>query len=104
MTLSPAERPIDRSLAEARLTHDLGDSLRAPQLPNVLHHLLGEFGLNPEANASLLRLGDAIKLPLAPNVVLELGDKRQYAHQQLAGARGGVDAWIVDHFELDALG
>ena len=66
MTLSPAERPIDRSLAEARLTHDLGDSLRAPQLPNVLHHLLGEFGLKgPEANASLLRLGDTIKLPLA---------------------------------------
>jgi hypothetical protein len=53
---------------------------------------------------SLLRLGDAIKLPLAPDVILELSDQRQDAHHELAGARRGVDAWIVDHLEIDALG
>lgn len=51
------------------MTHDLGDSLRAPKFPNLLHHCLGELGLNPEADSSLLRLGDAIELPLAPDVV-----------------------------------
>jgi hypothetical protein len=72
--LSSAERPIDRGLAEAGLTHDLVDRLRAPKFPNLIHHCLGELGLNAEADASLFGLGDPIKLPLAPDVVLELSD------------------------------
>ena len=51
----------------------------------LFHNLVGELGLDAEANAPLLRLGDTIELPLAPNVVLELGDERQDAHHQLAG-------------------
>ena len=34
---------------------------------------------------------------------VELGNQRQYAHHQLAGARGGVDAGVVDYLEVDAL-
>jgi hypothetical protein len=61
--------------------------------------LLSELGLNPEADAALLSFGDAIELPLAPYVVLELGGQRRYAHHQLASARGG---WVVDYIEVDA--
>jgi hypothetical protein len=104
MTLIPTERPIDRCLAEAGLSHDLGDRFRAPELSDLLHHLLSELRLYSEAHSSLLRLGDPIKLALAPDVVLELGDQRQDAHHQLAGPRGGINAWFVDHLELDALG
>jgi hypothetical protein len=68
MTLSAAERPIDRGLAKAGLTHDLGDSLRAPELLDFFHHLLSELGLNPEADAPLLCLRDTIELTFAPDV------------------------------------
>jgi hypothetical protein len=41
-------------------------------------------------------------LALTANIVLELGNQRQNAHDKLAGARACVNRWIVEHFELDS--
>jgi hypothetical protein len=42
---------------------------------------------------------DAVHLPLAANVILEFGNESEDAHDELAGARGCVDAWVIDHLE-----
>jgi len=57
----------------------------------------GKLQLAAKVNTSLLSLGDAIHLTLAPNVVLELSYQRQDTHHQLAGAAGGVDRRVIHH-------
>ena len=83
MTLIPAERPVNGGFAEAGLTHDLGDRIRTPKLADFLHRLLSEFGLNPEANSSLLRLGDAIKLPVGLLLFLSVSILRPLSRRLL---------------------
>ena len=39
---------------------------------------------------------------LAADVILELCNQSQDAHDELAGARAGVDRGIIDHLEADA--
>src|SRR5262245_62902609 len=53
--------------------------------------------------APLSGLGDAVHLVLAPYVILELGNQGKDAHDQLAGARRGVDRWVIHDLEADAL-
>ena len=55
--------------------------------------------LTPEPNTSISGFGDAIHLTFMADVVLEFGNQRQDAHNDLAGARGGIDGWVVDHLE-----
>ena len=54
----------------------------------------------PEPNASRLGLVDSILLAFAADIVLELGNQRQNAHDELAGARACVNGGIVDSTPL----
>ena len=59
-------------------------------------------GLRPKSDAALVSLLDAVHLPLAANVVLELGDEREDAHHKPARARAGVDCRIIEHLEVNS--
>ena len=48
-------------------------------------------GLGPNLTPSAFGLVDAVLLSLPADVVLKLGDEGQDSHDQLAGARAGVD-------------
>ena len=60
-------------------------------------------GLRPNLHTSISRFGDAIHLTFMADVVLEFGYQRQDAHNELAGARGRVDGWVVHHLEGNPL-
>src|SRR5262249_2062286 len=57
--------------------------------------------LGTKPHALSLGLVDAILLTFAPNVVLELGNQGEDAHDQLAGAGTGVDRGIGNRLEGD---
>ena len=56
-----------------------------------------------EPHAPILRFGDSVHLPLSADVILELCDQRQDAHDELAGARTCVDWRTIQHLELNTL-
>jgi hypothetical protein len=72
--------------------HDLRHG--APILPkraDLIDSLGGELRLGAEPRPPFFSLGYPVHLSLPPNVVLELGDQREDAHNELAGAGGRVE-------------
>src|SRR6478752_3735068 len=95
--------PIDTGLAELGTPYDFRDGRTiSPQGFHLLNHGECQYRLGSKPNASRLGLIDSILLALAANIVLELGNQRQDAHDKLAGARACIDRGIVEHLELNA--
>src|SRR6478672_8917423 len=95
--------PIDTGLAKLGTPHDFRDGRTiSPQGFHLLNHGECQYRLGSKPNASRLGLIDSILLALAANIVLELGNQRQDAHDKLAGARACIDRGIVEHLELNA--
>jgi hypothetical protein len=49
-----------------------------------------------ETDPTVASVFDAIHLPFSANVVLELSNQRQDAHNKLAGTGAGVDRWVIE--------
>ena len=54
-------------------------------------------------SAAFPRRGDAVAGPLGDEPTLEMGDRAEHMEHELAGGRGGVEAFLETH-EVDALG
>jgi hypothetical protein len=70
------------------------------QRSNLLDRLGQKPRLAPEPHAAILRLGNAVHLTLAPNVIFKLGDQRQDTHHQLARARACVDCRVIEETRI----
>jgi integrase len=67
------------------------------------HFVVSQFALAAKLHASILGLGDPVHLSFAPDIVLELCNQRQDAHDQLSRAGGRVYRGIIRDFERNAL-
>ena len=56
-----------------------------------------------ELHASILGFRNTIHLTFSPNVVLELGNQGEDAHDELTRTGRGVDRRIIQHLEACAL-
>jgi len=75
-------------------------------MPSVLSILEGAAAMDaghPLVDARLLRLGDALELPLLPEVGRELGKDTQHIEEALAGRGAGVDR-LLGRLQSGALG
>jgi len=59
------------------------------------------LGFPAKLHAPISRFGNSVHLPFPPDVILELGNQRKNAHDELPGAGSGVDGWIVTDFKGD---
>src|SRR5262245_13732046 len=91
---------VDAGLAELGPTYDLRNREPiCPQFFDLLHNIGGQDRLRTKPHPPGLGLVDAVLLALSADVILELGNQREDTHDQLAGARACVDAWVIEHFE-----
>ena len=65
--------------------------------------LVSELTLATELHASILGFGDAVHLTFSPNVVLELGNESEDAHDELTRTGRGVDRGVIQNLEADSL-
>ena len=87
-----SQSAIDRRLRKPSPPNDFRNGRASlPERPNFFNGVGQKKRFAPEPHASFLGLGDAIHLALMADVVLELCNQRQDAHDQLAGARACVD-------------
>ena len=78
---------VHRRLGQRGLAHDVWHRLTGlPQFPHLLNLLWDQKGLATKSCSPLSRFLDPIHLPFTANVVLELGDQGQDAHDELSGA------------------
>jgi hypothetical protein len=74
------------------LAHDLrhGYAFSSQRL-NFFYKVRQELGLPAKLHAPISRFGNSVHLPFTPDVILELGNQRKNAHDELPGAGSGVD-------------
>ena len=70
------------------------------QCSDLFDLLISQLALAPELHPSIFGLGDPVHLALTANVVLELGNESEDAHDELAGTGGGVDRGVIQNLEL----
>jgi hypothetical protein len=57
------------------------------------------LGLPAELHTPISRFGSPVHLSFTLDLIFELGNQRENAHDKLPGAGSGVDGWIVSDFE-----
>jgi hypothetical protein len=104
LSFSPPKGSVDACFAEVRAPHDLGHpGARLPKQSDLGGTLWRDLEFSPELDAPLFRFGNAVHLPLPPDVVFELSEQREDTHHELTGAGGRVDIRVISDLEGDAL-
>jgi hypothetical protein len=66
---------------------------------NFFYKVRQELGFPAKLHAPISRFGNSVHLPFPPDVILELGNQRKNAHDELPGARSRVDSGIIGDFK-----
>jgi hypothetical protein len=85
---------------DAELPSDLGRSMAFAS--QAVHGIAVDAPLAARVDAGALRLGDALRLPLTPEVRLELGENAQHVEERLARRSSCINR-LLGRLERDAL-
>src|SRR3954463_15176604 len=98
LAIGPGQSPINGSATDPQLARDLGGA-QALRMQST-DALVIDRPLAALVGASGLGCRDAFKLPLAPEIGLELGEHTEHVEEGLAGRGAGVDR-LLGGFQRD---